>query len=376
MATSRRRTPPVPSSIDDAIVVRRSPGRTDDARPNGEGRLDSSGRGHPIASQSQGPCPDVAQGGEERHAREVVERRRRAAADPRRRGPRRRATRTGCSRARPRRRPGCWTPTAPSCTCSTRRPGSSSSRTRRASSTSSRTTGSASCGSRSARACSARPWPSAGSWSPRTTSSDRSFSHVEGPDRFVDEVGVRSLVVAPLRRRHGGVRRARHVLPPPGRVHRAPDRARPLARRARGVRDGQRAPDRRARPLAPGRRAPGARRALAARARHPDLGRPGSRGRRPVHDRRGAPPARRRRRADRHRRSRRPPPARHVLVGRRGDPRDRVAARPERLARGGRLRPGGHQRRDLHLARLHRGSEPPPRHTGRTPTSSPRASTA
>ena len=67
-------------------------------------------------------------------------------------------------------------------------------------------------------------------------------------------------------------------------------------------------------------------RALAARARHPDLRRPRPRRGRPAHDRRGAPAARRRRGADRHRRPRGPPAARHVLGGRGADPRDRVAA--------------------------------------------------
>ena len=68
------------------------------------------------------------------------------------------------------------------------------------------------------------------------------------------------------------------------------------------------------------------RRALAARAGHPDLGRARPRGGRPAHDRRGAPAARRRRGADRHRRPRGPPPPRPVLVGRGGDPRERLAA--------------------------------------------------
>ena len=79
-----------------------------------------------------------------------------------------------------------------------------------------------------------------------------------GTDRFVDEVGLRLARRRAAGRRHGGVRRAGHVLAPPRRVHGAPDRPRPLALGARGPRDGQRPADRGARPVAAGGRAPGA----------------------------------------------------------------------------------------------------------------------
>ena len=180
---------------------------------------------------------------------------------------------------------------------------------------------------RSAAGCSARPSPSGGSSSRRTTPPTARSSTRRAPDRFVDEVGLRSLVVAPL---VAGT----EVFGALGTFSRHPDAftapqialVRSLVR-ARRVRDGQRPAHRRARPLAAGRRAPGGRRALAARARHPDLGRPRPRGGRPVHDRRGPPAARRRRRPDRHRGSRGAPAQGPVLVGRRADPRDRVAAR-------------------------------------------------
>ena len=159
--------------------------------------------------------------------------------------------------------------------------------------------------------------------------------------------GSCSLVVAPLVAGDGGVRRAGHVLAPPR--TRSPRPRSRLVRSlvgARGARDGQRPPDRGAGPVAAGGRAPGARRALAARARHPDLRRPRPRGRRPVHDRRGPAAARRRRRAHRHRGSGGAPAQGPAGVGRGADPRDRVAQGPRRQARGRRVRPGRRHRRD------------------------------
>ena len=195
----------------------------------------------------------------------------------------------------------------------------------------------------------------------RDYANDTSFTHAEGTDRFVDEVGLCSLVVAPLVAGMEVFGALGHVLAPSRRVHGAPDRARPLALGARGARDGQRPADRGAGPVAAGRRAAGARRTLAARARHADLRRPRPRGGRPVHDRRGPAAARRRRRAHRHRGSGGAPAQGPAGVGRGADPRDRVAQGPRRQARGRRVRPGRRHRRDLHQRRLPHGPEPRPR---------------
>ena len=134
-----------------------------------------------------------------------------------------------------------------------------------------RTTGCGRSSSRSASGCSARRSRTGGSSSPATTWPTTGSSTPTRPTRFVDEIGIRSMVVAPTGRRRRDVRRAGHVL-----EHRdaftAPQVAlvRALSDHA-ALRDGQRPPHRGARALARGDRAPGDPRALAARARHPDL---------------------------------------------------------------------------------------------------------
>ena len=161
------------------------------------------------------------------------------------------------------------------------------------------------------------------------------------------------------RRRH--VRGARRVRGRAGGVHRAPGGPGPGPRRPRRARDGQRPAHRRARAFSRGRRPPGDRRALAARAGHPDLGRPRPRGGGPAHDRGGAPAARRRRRPDRHRGPRGEPAARALLGRRGGAPPGRLAGRPRRQPRGRGERPRGAHRPDLHQPRLPDRREPRPR---------------
>ena len=97
------------------------------------------------------------------------------------------------------------------------------------------------------RACSARRSRTGGSWSPATTWPTTGSSTPTGDRPFVDEIGIRSMVVAPLTAGDEVFGALGTFSRTVGRLHRAPDRARPRALGPRGVRDGQRPPDRGAR---------------------------------------------------------------------------------------------------------------------------------
>ena len=77
---------------------------------------------------------------------------------------------------------------------------------------------------------------------------DPAFDHAPDPDRVVEDIGIRSMVVAPLVPRRRGLRRARRVQHATGGLQRLPDRPRPGARRPRRGGDGQRPAHRGPRP--------------------------------------------------------------------------------------------------------------------------------
>ena len=222
------------------VDIRRSTSATDDARPNSRRRRATQALGpfRLVRSwpPSRIPSPRARTEPASRRPRHrTAPGRRRPAALPRRvrrtrSGPA--TSRTGSSRTPPRRRRGSSTPTARSCTSSTPPPTSSTSPTRRASRTRRPGTGSGSSGCRSAPACSARRSPSGGWSSPRTTATTPSVPHAAGPGPVRRRGRPAFAGRRAARGRDGGLRRPGHVLPPAGRVHGSPDRARPLARRS------------------------------------------------------------------------------------------------------------------------------------------------
>ena len=270
--------------------MRRRPNGTDDAGSTAGSRLDSCRRGHPLA-------PPSTRGFVRRRVFRCRVARRRARRGPPRPRPPRRAPPRGGGRGgeAPRRGRRLRLPARRHARCPAVHPRGGHRRAR-------------------ARALDPRPQPArrhrdvrqGGRRPPdgrhRRLRSRRLVPARGGPRPVRDRGRPPLACRRATRRGRRGVRRTRDVLAPPGRVHRPADRPRPRPRRARRARDGQRPAHRRARPLPPGGRAPGARRALAARARHPHLRRAGPGGGRPVHDRRGAPARERRRGPDRHRR--------------------------------------------------------------------------
>ena len=175
-----------------AVVVRRCRAGTDDVDRRSRPRVDSFAPWPPPAAVRGRPRPPPRPPPRRRPSRTA---RTRSGRPPPSRSAR--ASITSCAMPRRRRR-GCSRPTARSCTCSTRPPAACGSPTTPGPTRSAPTTGSASWSSRSAWACSAGPWRSGASSSPATTRPTRAFTHGPGPDRFVDEVGIRSLVVAPM----------------------------------------------------------------------------------------------------------------------------------------------------------------------------------
>ena len=107
---------------------------------------------------------------------------------------------------------------------------------------------------------------------------------------------------------------------------------------------------------------------------HPDLRRARPRRGRPAHDRRGAPAARRRRAPGSTSSTRRSACSRPVLGGRGADPRDGLAARPRRQARGRRVGPRRPDRRDVISRRLPDRRDASSTATGPTRTRAARAS--
>ena len=157
---------------------------------------------------------------------------------------------TTCSVPPSRRRPACSRPTGRWSTSSTRRPGTlrfahdAGIKSKR-----SRDTGPRDRSSSRGPACSAAPSRSGPSSSPSDYPNDPAFPHAPGPDQVVADIGIRSMVVAPLVAGDEVYRRARHVQPPDRRLRCRPDRPRPLAGRPRRGGDGQRPPHRGARPV-------------------------------------------------------------------------------------------------------------------------------
>ncbi len=128
---------------------------------------------------------------------------------------------------------------------------------------------------------------------------DPAFDHAPETDRVVEDIGIRSMVAAPLVDRRRGLRRDRGLQQPPVRLRPGERRPRPRAGRPRRRGDGERPADRAAGPLAGRAGRPRRRRALAARDRRPDQRGRRPAGRAPGRGRRGGPPARRRRRPHR-----------------------------------------------------------------------------
>ena len=128
---------------------------------------------------------------------------------------------------------------------------------------------------------------------------DASFDHAPETDRVVADLGIRSMVAAPLVAGGYGLRGDGHLLVACRRVQPRADRPGPCAGRSRGGGDAQRPAHRGARRLPDGARQARRRRAVAARDRGADQRRGGLPGGGPARRRRGCPAARRRRRPDR-----------------------------------------------------------------------------
>ena len=181
---------------------------------------------------------------------------------------------------------------------------------------------------------------------------DPAFDHAPATDRVVDDIGIRSMVAAPLVTGDEVFGAIGAFSDRAGRLQRLERRPGPGAGRPRRRGHGERPAHRAARPFAGGAGRARRRRALAARDRRADQRGVRPAGRPPGRGRRGGPPARRGRRPDRPGRTRprtssRAPTSRaRIGSGRRRGSRDPDdATRPGDRRAGGGPRPRGLDRR-------------------------------